>query len=265
VKEEITKTAAWASLEGIAAGAQAVDDVIRAALRLMFAQARSLATAWDYVSALSEQVKADGWALAEAAGHEGWHRMQALLNSYVWDPMAVRGLLARLVGLWLRCPDDDLLGPGLAIDETAALKKGEWTFGVGPQQAGCTGKVENCVTSVFTAYVTPTEATWVDFDVYMPQRWADDEARRARAGVPQDLEFTTKPDLAAAQLRRLAAAGLRFGWAAGEQDRLRGEVFPVVGTLFRVALLRTTRTRFRVRGSSVTYAAFVAGEAWMAS
>lgn len=143
--------------------------------------------------------------------------MQGLLNSYVWDHTAARDLLAPLAGRWLTCPDDDPVGPGIAIDETAALKKGEHTFAVGPQHAGCTGKVESCVTSVFAAYVTTAGSCWVDFDVYMPQRWATAPARRCQAGVPEDLAFTTKPDLAAAQIRRLAATGLRFGWVAGDE------------------------------------------------
>jgi hypothetical protein len=49
------------------------------------AQRRSTDVALDYVKALSPGVKANCWALAEAAGHEGWERMQALLGSYRWD------------------------------------------------------------------------------------------------------------------------------------------------------------------------------------
>ncbi|HET9117241.1 MAG TPA: transposase [Pseudonocardiaceae bacterium] len=217
MRQEINETAASVSLEEIAAGVRAVDDVIKAALAPVFAQARSLAVAWDYVSALSSQVKANCWALAEAAGHANWGRMQALLGSYVWDHDAARALLAGLAGRWLICPADDPVGPGIAIDETAALKKGDCTFAVGPQHAGCTGKVENCVTSVFAAYVTTDEECWVDYSIYMTERWAGDEARRARAGVPEDLAFVTKPDLAAAQVRRLHASGLRFGWVAGDE------------------------------------------------
>ena len=112
VTQEISRTAAWTSLEGIAAGARAVDDVIRAALAPVFAQRRSLEVAWDYVCALSSQVKANCWALAEAAGHCGWGRLQALLRSYRWDHTAVRDLLAPLAGRWLTCPPDDPVGPG---------------------------------------------------------------------------------------------------------------------------------------------------------
>ena len=51
----------------------------------------------------------------------------------------------------------------------------------------------------------------------MTERWAADPARRTGAGGPEDLAFTTEPDLAAAQILRLAAAGLRFGWVAGDE------------------------------------------------
>ena len=73
---------------------------------------------------------------------------------------------------WIPDSQRDLIGPGIAIDETAQLKKGEATACVAPQHAGCTGTVENCVTTVFSAYVTAHGQAWVDFEVYLPQRWA---------------------------------------------------------------------------------------------
>ncbi len=86
-----------------------------------------------------------------------------------------------------------------------------------PQHAGCIGRVDNCVTTVFCAYVTGTGQCWADFDVYMPRRWADDLRRRHAAGVPDDLMFTTKPNLAIAQVKRLTASGLPLRWAAGDE------------------------------------------------
>src|SRR6266568_2983567 len=134
----------------------------------------------------------------------------------------------RTAGRWRRLPDreGDLIGPGLAIDETADLKDGDATACVAPQHAGCTGKVENCVTTVFSAYVTATGQAWADFDVYMPERWARDLARRRAAGIPDDLEFATKPQLAMNQLDRLLAAGLPARWVAfdevyGRSEKLR--------------------------------------------
>ena len=86
-----------------------------------------------------------------------------------------------------------------------------------PQHAGCTGKVENCVSTVFSACVTANGQAWADFDVYMPRRWADDLPRRRAAGIPDDLAFATKPDLAIGQVQRLRAAGLALMWAAFDE------------------------------------------------
>jgi hypothetical protein len=143
--------------------------------------------------------------------------MQALLGSYRWDWKELRGELPALAAAWLRCDRGDLIGPGLAIDETAQLKNGDATACVAPQHAGCTGQVENCVTTVFSAYVTTSGQAWADFDIYMPERWADDPVRRRAAGIPGELGMATKPELAIAQLMRLIRAGLPIGWVAFDE------------------------------------------------
>ena len=131
------------------------------------------------MSALSPGTKANCWSVAEEAGHEGPHRMQALLGSYRWDWADLRGELPALAAAWLPCDPGDLIGPGIAIDETAQLKHGDATACVAPQHAGCTGQVENCVTTVFCAYVTTSGQAWAEFfDIYMPGRWATDPERR---------------------------------------------------------------------------------------
>jgi hypothetical protein len=142
--------------------------------------------------------------------------MQALLRSYAWDWKDLRAELPGLAAAWLPDPDGDLIGPGIAIDETAHLKKGDATACVAPQHAGCTGKVENCVTTVFSAYVTAAGHAWAGFDVYMPKRWEDDLPRRRAAGIPDDLKFATKPQLAIDQAGRLAAV-LPLAWVAADE------------------------------------------------
>jgi SRSO17 transposase len=77
--------------------------------------------------------------------------------------------------------------------ETAELKKGTATVGVGRQHAGITGQVENCQTVVFAAYVTARGHTLFDFRLYLPKQWCGDEQRRERAHVPEEVEFATKP------------------------------------------------------------------------
>jgi SRSO17 transposase len=217
VTENNNDTAAWASIEDVAACAASVDAQVRAVLGEVMAQRRSAGTAFAYVAALAPGTRANCWHLAEAAGREGWGRMQALLRSYRWDWTELRAALPGLAAAWLPDAGGDLIGPGIAIDETAQLKNGDATACVAPQHAGCTGKVENCVTTVFSAYVTAAGQAWADFDIYMPGRWAGDWPRRRGAGIPDDAELATKPDLAISQLERLTAAGLPTRWAAFDE------------------------------------------------
>ncbi|MGP0027321.1 MAG: IS701 family transposase [Streptosporangiaceae bacterium] len=212
-----TDTAASARIEDVADCAAQVDAQVKRVLGRVMAQRRSVEVAFAYAVALSPGTRANCWAIAEAAGHEGWHRMQGLLGSYVWDWKDLRAGLPALAAAWLPGDGADLIGPGIAIDETADLKAGDFTACVAPQHAGVTNSVENCVTTVFSAYVTPGGQAWADFDVYMPGRWAKDMPRRREAGIPDDLEFATKPQLAIRQLERLVAAGLPLRWAAADE------------------------------------------------
>ena len=181
------------------------------------AQRRSARTALDYVRGLAPGVKANCWSLAEAAGHEGPYRMQALLSCYRWDWKDLRAGLPALARAWLPCDEGDLTGPGIAVDETAQLKEGDATACVAPQHAGCTGHVENCLTTVFSAWVTTSGQAWADFDVFMPARWEKDWQRRRAARIPGKLERKTKPQLAIDQIGRLLAAGLPARWAAFDE------------------------------------------------
>jgi len=193
------------------------DAQVRAVLGRVMAQRRSAGTALDYVRALAPGVTANCWGLAEAAGHERPYRMQALLGSCRWDWQDLRAELPALARAWLPCDPGDLTGPGIAVDETAQLKDGDATACAAPQHAGCTGHVENCVTTVFSAWVSTSGQAWADFDVFMPERWATDWPRRRAAGIPGKLERKTKPQLAIAQLERLLGTGLPAKWAAYDE------------------------------------------------
>jgi SRSO17 transposase len=223
VEQNDDNTAAVASIEDVADCTARADAQVRTVLQGVMAQRRSAAVAFDYLAALSPGTKANCWSIAESAGHEGWGRMQALLGSYRWDWTDLRAQLPALAAAWIPGLDGDLIGPGVAIDETAQLKHGDATACVAPQHAGCTGQVENCVTTVFSAYITAAGQAWADFDMYMPERWAGDLQRRCAARIPGDLRFATKPQLAMNQLDRLTAAGLPARWAAFDEVYGRSE------------------------------------------
>ena len=206
-----------ASIEDAAECGGRADALVSGLLSRVMRQRRTVAAALDYIWSLSRDTRANCWELALRAGHAGPHRMQALLSRHKWSWEEVRDLLPGLAQDVLRDDPDDLIGPGLAFDETADLRKGKFTACVSPQHAGVTGKVENCVSWVFAALVTALGQAWADFDVYMPDCWATDPQRRKKAGIPEKLEFATKPELAIAQLERLAASGLRVCWVAADE------------------------------------------------
>jgi SRSO17 transposase len=214
-----------ASIDDVRASASRADALVSGVLGRLLRQKRSQRTAMDYVRALGRDVRANCWDLAEKAGHEGWHRMQALLGRYRWSWEDGREMLPALAQEALGREPDDGTGPGLAVDETTDLKDGDSTACVSPQHSGVTGGVENCVTWVFSALVTATGQAWAWFDLYMPKCWAGDANRRKKAGIPESLRFATKPELAIAQVRKLKELGIRFFWVAADEVYGRSKDF----------------------------------------
>ena len=187
---------------------------LRGLLAPVFAQARSRLTAFAYIGALlgEQGDRKSCWQLAEAAGHATPRRMQALLAEHAWDWTAALAALQRFITVYLGDPEAIVV-----LDETAELKKGTATVGVGRQHAGITGQVENCQTVVFAAYVTARAHALFDFRLYLPKQWCQDNKRRQRAHVPDDVAFTTKPALGTAMLTAAARAGVPFAWAAADE------------------------------------------------
>ena len=139
MKKQDTATAAMASIEDAAECGERADALVMGLLGRIMRQRRSAAVAMDYVRALSRETRANCWELALRAGHEGPHRMQALLSRSKWSWEELRDLLPGLAQDVLRDDPADLIGPGLAFDETADLRKGKCTACAPPQHAGVTG------------------------------------------------------------------------------------------------------------------------------
>ena len=180
----------------------------------LFAQARSRFAAFAYVAALLAVAgdRKSCWQLGEQAGHATPRRMQALLAEYAWD---WRVVLERLQGFVLaHLADPDAI---LVLDETAELKKGTMTVGVGRQHAGIIGQIENCQTVVFLACVTARAHTLFDFRLYLPRQWSGNIGRRNRARVPEDEAFTTKTEQGTEMVTGAVSASVPFSWLAGDE------------------------------------------------
>jgi SRSO17 transposase len=97
------------------------------------------------------------------------------------------------------------------IDDTGFLKQGSHSVGVQRQYTGSAGKVTNCQVGISLSVTTPTEHLPIDFELYLPECWADDPSRRREARIPETVQFKTKPELALDMIRRAVADGVPQG------------------------------------------------------
>ena len=202
-RDEVAEVARWA--EGI----ERVHECIAGRFRRPEPRRRAL----HYLRGLLSPVeRKNGWQLAEQAGDATPDGVQRLLSSYRWDANLVRDDLRDYVVEHLADADGVLV-----VDETGFLKKGDKSAGVQRQYSGTAGRIENCQIGVFLAYASAKGRTLLDRELYLPRVWAEDQERRREAGVPEDVEFQTKPRLAQRMLERALESGVPFSWVTGDE------------------------------------------------
>jgi SRSO17 transposase len=188
----------------------------RVAARFARVEPRRRAAAF-VIGLLARLPRTNCWTIAEHAGDASPHGMQHLLGRAVWDAEAVGEDVRAYVVEHLAADDagdDDAV---LVVDETGDLKKGNATVGVQRQYTGTAGRIENAQVAVWLTYATPAGHGLIDRALYLPRCWAEDPARLAVAGVPADIGFATKPQLARQMVARTLDAGVRAGWVAGDE------------------------------------------------
>src|SRR5918995_6564053 len=149
----------------------------------------------------------NGWQIAEAIGDKDPQGVQRLLNSAKWDANLVREDLREYVVEHL---GEEATGV-LITDETGFLKKGTKSVGVARQYTGTAGDTVNCQVGVFVAYSSEKGAAFLDRSLYLPRAWTNAPARRAEAGVPEEIVFRNKVELAEGMLQRAFAAEVPAG------------------------------------------------------
>ncbi len=162
---------------------------------------------------LSSVERKNGWWLAEQAGHSGPHAMQRLLTSAVWDHDQARDGVRTLIADRLGHPEGVF-----AVDETGFLKKGACSVGVQRQYTGTASRIENSQVAVFLTYASPRGRALVDRRLYLPRTsWCEDSDRRAAAGVPDDITFATKPELAQQMVAAALDAEMPAHWVTADE------------------------------------------------
>jgi SRSO17 transposase len=188
------------------------DDVFAAVVAPAFVRREPRLRARSFLLALASGLgRKNGWTVAEFAGESAPDGMQRLLNAAVWDADAVRDRLQ----LYLAGHLGDRSAV-LVVDETGFAKKGVHSVGVQRQYSGTLGRVDNCQIGVFVAYVTGGGRLLVDRELYLPESWTADRDRCRGAGVGDDVQFATKPELARRMLARTLPR-LPAPWVAGDE------------------------------------------------
>jgi len=131
------------------------------------------------------------------------------------------------------------------VDDTGFPKKGKHSVGVARQYCGQLGKQDNCQVAVSLSIANDHASLPVKYQLYLPQSWANDEARRRKAGVPEEIEFKTKPQIGLEQIKWACAAGLPRGVVIidagyGVEAKFRSEISAL--KLKYVAGVKTTNT-----------------------
>jgi SRSO17 transposase len=191
-------------------------------LRPCFVRVEPWLQAGRYAAALMSDLPGrNGWTLAERAGDRTPDRMQRLLNRAVWDTFAAMGVVRAfaVAGLDEAARRGGRRGLAVgAVDETGQVKQGGHTAGVKRHYLGCAGKVANGITTVHLAYVREnTGHALIAARQWIPREQAGDPARQQIMGLPGDLVFRTKGQLAIDLLTEVFADGIGLDFVCGDE------------------------------------------------
>jgi SRSO17 transposase len=164
----------------------------------------------------------NGWTIAEQAGDRTPDRTQRLLNRASWDTFAAMGVVRRFAVAGL---DEAARRQGRraglrigALDETGQEKKGQATAGVKRQYMGCAGEVENGINTVHLSYVREkTGHALIGARQWIPGEDIADPVKSLVMGLPLDLVFRTKGQLAMVICADALADGIRFDFLCGDE------------------------------------------------
>ncbi|MCP4966728.1 MAG: IS701 family transposase [bacterium] len=136
---------------------------------------------------------------------------QSLLHFVAQSPWSDDRVLTKVQDLVL--PSIERGGPikTWIVDDTGLPKKGKHSVGVARQYCGQLGKQDNCQVAVSLSVANDVASLPIAYRLYLPKTWAHDAERRGKAGVPADVVFKTKPEIALEQITAAHDAGVARG------------------------------------------------------
>jgi SRSO17 transposase len=217
-----TRTEAAAAVSIGAALALRKRDELLGLLRPCFARTEPWLQAGKYLSALASDLpRVNGWSIARRGGDRTPDRTQRLLNHATWDTSAAMAVVRRFAVAGLEEAARRGRQGGLAviaIDETGQEKAGEATAGVKRQYLGCAGRVANGINTVHLSYVREgTGHALIGARQWIPREQIEDPVKSLVMGLPADLEFRTKGQLAIDISTDAADGGIRPDFYCGDE------------------------------------------------
>jgi len=97
------------------------------------------------------------------------------------------------------------------VDDTSHVKKGQHSVGVARQYCGRLGKTENCQVAVSLSLANSYGSVPLDYRMYLPKEWTEERARCRKAGVPEEIEFRSKGQIAREEIERALAENIPRG------------------------------------------------------
>lgn len=136
-------------------------------------------------------------------------QMHQSLHHVVADsPWEDRAVLSRVRQNVLSAMEKKGVIEAWIVDDTGFVKKGTHSVGVARQYCGQIGKQDNCRVAVSLSVATATSSLPIAWRLYLPEIWARDRQRRKKAGIPSDIDFETKPEIALKQIRQAVEDGV---------------------------------------------------------
>ena len=196
--------------------------------------------ALEYVTGLLSKLEhktGEGIAYLHDQERQG---LQKFIGLSPWDHAPLLRTLAEQVGNELGEPDGVIV-----FDPSGFVKKGTKSVGVKRQWCGRVGKTENCQVAIYMGYVSAIEHALVDTRLYLPEEWTKDRSRCDAAGVPREIRFHTRHELALEMLDEQGPK-LPHTWVAGDDEMGRPAQF-----------------RLKLRGRNERYLLAVPSNTWI--
>jgi SRSO17 transposase len=173
----------------------------------------------EYVAGLVSNVKRKNIESIAYLHEQDRQPLQKFIGQKPWEWQPMISELAWQIGAALGEADGVLV-----FDPSGVLKQGKASVGVARQWCGRAGKVDNCQVGVYLGYVTRKEHALVDTRLYLPEEWTKDKKRCQRAGIPKEVRFRTRHELALEMLREHRAV-LPHRWVTGDDEMGRSSHF----------------------------------------